>query len=65
MLREIRVTSLAHMQDETLEVESNILAVDKLRSKANIEKKKGRSKASASSSSSSPPQMDEVTKLQK
>jgi hypothetical protein len=28
LLREIRATSLAHMQDESLEVESNILVVD-------------------------------------
>jgi hypothetical protein len=37
MLREIRATSLAHMQYATLEVESNVLAVDKLRSKADRE----------------------------
>jgi hypothetical protein len=33
LLRERRATSLAHMKDATLEVESNILAVEKLRSK--------------------------------
>jgi hypothetical protein len=65
LLRERRATSLAHMQDATLEVESNILAVDKLRSKADRDRRKGRSEASTSSSSASPPQMDEVTKLLK
>jgi hypothetical protein len=35
LLRERRPTSLAHMQDVALEVESNILAVDRLRNKAN------------------------------
>jgi hypothetical protein len=43
MLREIRDTSLAHMQDATLEVESNILGVDKIRGKAHRDKGKGRS----------------------
>jgi hypothetical protein len=65
LLRERRATSLAHMQDAALEVESNILAVDKLRSKVDRERKKGRSEASTSGSSAAPPQMDEVTKLLK
>jgi hypothetical protein len=65
LLRERRVTSLAHMQDATLEVESNILVVDKLRSKADGERKKGRSEASTSGSSVAPHQMDELTKLLK
>jgi len=43
MLRERRDTSLAHMQDATLEVESNILGVDKIRGKSRIDKGKGRS----------------------
>jgi hypothetical protein len=34
LLREIRATSLAHMQDAALEVESNILEVDRLINKA-------------------------------
>jgi hypothetical protein len=53
------------MQDAALEVESNILAVDKLRIKDDGERKKGRSEASTSGSSTFPPQMDEVTKLLK
>jgi hypothetical protein len=65
LLRDRRATSLAHMKYVALEVESNILAVDKIRSKADGERKKGRSEASTSSLSFGPPQMDEVTKLLK
>jgi hypothetical protein len=65
LLRERRVTSLAHMQDEAIEVESNILVVDKLRSKADRDRRKGRSEGSTSSSFATPSQMDEVTKLLK
>jgi hypothetical protein len=65
MLRERRATSLTHMKDETIEVESNILVFDKLRSKANRDRIKGKSKGLTSSSFVSPLQMDEVTKLLK
>ena len=65
ILRERRATSLAHMQDASLEVESNVLAVDKLRNKDDRDKRKGRSEALTSSSSVAPPQMDEMTKLLK
>jgi hypothetical protein len=65
LLREIRATSLSHMQDETLEVESNILAADKLRIKSDRYKRKGRSEASTSDSSTAHPQVDEFTKLVK
>jgi hypothetical protein len=65
LLSERRDTSLDHMQDATLEVESNILAADKLRSKDDRERRKGRSKTPTSSSSTMPRQMDEVTKLLK
>jgi hypothetical protein len=40
LLRERRSTSLAHMQDATLEVESNILVADKLRGKSDRERRK-------------------------
>jgi len=53
------------MQDAALEVESNILAVEKLRSKADGDRRKGRSEASTSGSSVSHPQVDELTKLVK
>jgi hypothetical protein len=65
LLREIRSTSLAHMQDATLEVESNILAIDKLRSKADRDIRKGRSEASTSCPPAFHPQVDELTKLVK
>jgi ribonuclease HI len=65
LLRERRATSLAHMQDAAIEVESNILAVDKIRSKADRDRRKGKSEGSTSSSFVFPPQMDEVTKLLK
>jgi hypothetical protein len=38
LLRERRYTSLANMQDASLEVESNVLEVDRLRSKSEREK---------------------------
>jgi hypothetical protein len=65
LLRERRATPLAHMQDEALEVDSNILAVDRLRNKTDRDRGRGRSEVSTSSSSAPPPQMDEVTKLLK
>jgi hypothetical protein len=64
LLRERRATSPAHMQDAALEVDSNILAVDRLRNKA--DRGRGRSEASTSSSSTPPPPpptMEEVSKL--
>jgi hypothetical protein len=65
LLRERRATTLAHIQDATVEVESNILVVDRLRSKANRDIPKRRVEASSSHSSPLPPQMDEVTKVLK
>jgi hypothetical protein len=53
------------MQDATLEVESNVLAFDRLRNKADRDRGRGIYEASTSGSSVSPPQMDEVTKLLK
>jgi hypothetical protein len=65
LLRERRVSSLVHMQDATLEVESNILAVNKLKGKTDRDRGKGRSRSFNLCSSNSPPQMDKVTKLLK
>jgi restriction endonuclease S subunit len=48
LLRERRATSLAHMQDETLEVESNILEARKIRIKYDRYRRKGRDEDSAS-----------------
>jgi ribonuclease HI len=64
LLRERRATSLAHMQDASIEVESNIMAVDELRSKADRDRRRGRSETSTSSSAAHP-QDDELTKLVK
>ena len=50
------------MQDASLEVESNILVVDKRRSKDNRDRRKGRSEASTFGSSTSHPQVDKLTK---
>ena len=63
MLRERRSTSLAHIQDAALEVESNILAADKLRVKYDRYRTKGRVEASTSESPVVHPQVDELTKL--
>jgi hypothetical protein len=65
LLRERRATTLAHIQDAVIEVESNILVVDQLKSKADKDISKRRVKASSSYSSPLPPQMDGVTKVLK
>jgi hypothetical protein len=65
LLRERRATFLAHVQDADLEVESNVLAVDRLGNKTNRDRGRGRSEASTSGSSTSHPQVDELTKLVK
>jgi hypothetical protein len=65
LLRQRRATSLAHMQDATLEVESNVLTADRLRTKDDRDKGRGRYEASTSSSFASYPQVDELTKMVK
>jgi hypothetical protein len=65
LLRERRATSMAHMQDVAMEVESNILAVDRLRNKADRDIPRKRVESSTSDSSTLPPHMDEVTKMLK
>jgi hypothetical protein len=65
LLRERRATSLAHMQDAALEVESNILAAKKLRIKSDRDIRKSRVETSTSDSSVAYPQVDELTKLVK
>jgi hypothetical protein len=52
LLRERRATTLAHMQNAAMEVESNILVVDRLRK--NVDKKMPKKRPEASSSSPSP-----------
>jgi len=68
LLRERRATSLAQMQDAAIEVESNILAADRLRNKADIDRRKGKSEASISGSNHSGPslphpQVSEMTQV--
>jgi len=53
------------MQDVAIEVESNVLAADILRNKADADRRKGRSEASTSSPSVPHPQVDEMTKMVK
>jgi hypothetical protein len=65
LLRERRATSLAQMQDAAIEVESNVLAADRLRNKADTDRRKGRSEASTSGSLAPHPQVDELTKMVK
>jgi hypothetical protein len=65
LLRERRAISLAQMQDAAIEVESNVLAVDRLRNKVVTDRRKGRSKASTSDPSVPHPQVDELTKMVK
>jgi hypothetical protein len=65
LLRERRATSLAQMQDETIEVESNILAADRLRNKANADRRKGKSEALTSGPSLPHTQVDELTQMMK
>ena len=65
LLRERRATTLAHMQDATMEVESNILVVDQLRNKVDRDVSRRRTEASSSHSSPLPLQMDEVPKVLK
>jgi hypothetical protein len=53
------------MQDAALEVESNIVASDKLRGKSDRDRRKNRAEASTSDSPIVHPQVDELTKLVK
>jgi ribosomal protein L31 len=65
LLRERRATTLAQMKDVVIEVESNVLAADRLRNKADADREKGRSKASISDPSMPHPQVDELTRMVK
>jgi uncharacterized small protein (DUF1192 family) len=65
LLRERRATSLAQMQDAAIEVESNILAADRLRNKADADRRKGKSEASTSGPSLPHTQVDELTQMMK
>ena len=60
LLRERRCASLTEMQDAALEVESNIMAAEKLKGHADRRRQRGES---SSSSSSSEPKIDKMTKM--
>jgi hypothetical protein len=65
LLRERRSSSLVQMQDVSLEVESNIIASDKLRGKSDRDRRKNRAESSTSNSLVVHSQVDELTKLVK
>jgi hypothetical protein len=65
LLRERRATTLAHMQDAAVEVESNVLAVNRLRSASDRNMSKNRPEASSSSPSPLPHQTDETARALK
>jgi hypothetical protein len=65
LLRERRATSLAQMEYAAIEVESNILAVDRLRNKADVGRRKEKSKAPTSGPSLPHPQVNELTQVMK
>ena len=57
LLRERRSTTLSHMQDVSLEVESNILEVDKLRGKYDRDRRKQKEKSSSYDASGTNPRL--------
>lgn len=61
LLREIRCAMMEDMQDAALEVNSNIMAAEKLKSKANRRRQRGQ--ASTSSISSLKPKLGKMTKM--
>jgi hypothetical protein len=65
LLRERRSTTLAHMQYASLEVDSNILAADKLRGRSDRERRKQNIEDSPSDTSGIDPKVDELTKMVK
>jgi hypothetical protein len=66
LLRERRSTTLLSMQEAALEVESNILASEKLKTKSDRDKKKQREELPSSSNpTESDPKLDEMTRTLK
>jgi hypothetical protein len=68
VLRERRATYLAQMQDAAIEVESNMLAADRLRNQADTNGRRSKSEASVSGSNTSglpvpDPQVNDLTQL--
>jgi hypothetical protein len=65
LFRERRATSLAQMKDVAIEVEYNVLIANRVRNKLDIDRRKGRSKASTSGPSMPHPKVDDLTKMVK
>ena len=65
LLRERRSTTLSHMQKVDIEVESNILAADKLNSRGDRYRKKQKEELPSSSHTASDSMMDEMAKMLK
>jgi hypothetical protein len=65
LLRERRATTLSLMQDAAIEVESNILAAYKLKSRSDKDRKNQKEELPSSSNSTSDIKMDEMTKMLK
>jgi len=61
LLRERRCATLAKMKDAALDVESNIMAAEKL--EIHADRRRQRGEASSSSTSSSEPKLDKMTKM--
>jgi hypothetical protein len=65
LLRERRSATLSLMQEATIEVESNILTVEKLKSRGDRDRKKQREELPSSSHTTSDSKMDEMAKMLK
>jgi hypothetical protein len=65
LLRERRAATLSLMQDVAIEVESNILATDKLKSRSDRDRKKQKEELPSSSNTTSDSKMDEMAKMLK
>jgi hypothetical protein len=64
LLRERRSTTLISMQEATIEIDSNILESNRLKTISEKDKKKQREESSSSSNpTTSDPKLDEMTKL--
>jgi len=61
LLRERRCATLNDMQEATLEVESNIMAAEKLKSQ--VDRRRLRGETSSSPASTSEPKLDKMTKM--
>jgi hypothetical protein len=65
LLRERRVATLSLMQDVSIEIESNILAADKLKSRSDRDKKKQKEELSSYFNTTHDSKMDEMAKMMK